>query len=191
MKVAWIDTETTGLDPIKNGIIQVAFIIEIDGQVTRADYRINPIGKEIDPQAMETNGISPEQLAAYPSAIVVKSEIEKFLGQFVDKYDRQDKFIPAGYNVDFDLSFLEQLWLDCGDKYFYSWFERVPLDIYRNHRLLEWLGVTQKPENRKLETLARMYGIEPVNNHDAACDIEMTYKIAQVIREKFSQRRTV
>lgn len=190
MKIAWIDTETTGLDPKKHGLIQVAVIIDIDGKVVaRADYRLNPVGKEIDMQAMLTNGIAQEQLAAYPPMVVVKGEIEKFFGQFVDKYDRLDKFVAAGYNVDFDLGFLEQLWLDCGDKFFYSWFERVPLDIYRDHRMLEWLGAANAPANRKLETVARMYGVEPLNAHDAAADVEMTYNIAQLIKERFSKGR--
>ena len=187
MKIAWIDTETTGLDPHKHGLIQVAVIIDIDDKiVARSDYRMNPVGKEIDMQAMLTNGTAPEQLDAYPPMITVKNEIEKFFGQFVNKYDRTDKFVAAGYNVDFDLSFLEQLWLDCGDKFFYSWFERVPLDLYRNHRMLEWLGAASQPANRKLETVAKLYGIEPLNAHDAAADIEMTYNIAKVIKDRFA-----
>jgi len=67
MKVAWIDVETTGLDCTRHGIIQVAIIVEIDHKIiTRADYRMNPVGKEIDPEAMMVHGISVDELDAYP-----------------------------------------------------------------------------------------------------------------------------
>ena len=32
-KLLYFDTETTGLDPVRNGIIQIAGIIVIDGEV--------------------------------------------------------------------------------------------------------------------------------------------------------------
>lgn len=188
MKVAWMDTETTGLDPDKNGIIQLALIIEIDHQVVaRSDYRMNPIGKVFDPQAMAIHGLGEEQIAAYPTAISTKAKIETFLGQFVNKYDRQDKLVPAGYNVEFDLDFLQKLWEDAGDKFFYSWFGHAPLDIFRVHRLLEWVGVAVTPPDRKLETIAKMYGIETPNAHDAAADIETTRQIAEIIRAKIGK----
>lgn len=185
MKVAWIDVETTGLDCTRHGIIQVAIIVEIDHKIiTRADYRMNPVGKEIDPEAMMVHGISVDELDAYPPCSSVKVKIESFLGQFVNKFDRQDKFVPAGYNVDFDLGFMEHLWLDNGDKYFYSWFERVPLDVYRDHRLMEYAGLARVPTNRKLETVAEMYGVAMPNSHDAAVDIDTTYKVAEIMLKK-------
>jgi oligoribonuclease (3'-5' exoribonuclease) len=33
VKIFWFDTETTGLDPVVNSIVQLAAIIEIDGEV--------------------------------------------------------------------------------------------------------------------------------------------------------------
>jgi len=188
MKVAWIDTETTGLDPEKNGLIQVALIIEIDyNPVARTDFRMNPIGKAFDPQAMAIHGLSEEQIAAYPTSASIKTKIEKFFSQFVNKYDKQDKLIPAGYNVDFDLDFLQRLWEDTGDKYIFSWFAHAPIDIYRAHRLLEWAGIAEAPSDRKLETMAKMYGIETPNSHDAAADIETTRQIAEIIRAKIGK----
>lgn len=188
MKVAWIDTETTGLDAQKHGIIQVAIIIDIDYQtVARSDFRMNPIGKAMDPQAMAVHGLSEEQIAAYPPAMATKAKIETFLAQFINKYDKQDKLVPAGYNVDFDLGFLQKLWEDTGDKYFYSWFAHAPLDIYRAHRLLEWLGVADAPADRKLETMAKMYNIDTPNSHDAAADVETTRQIGEIIRSKIGK----
>ena len=47
MKVCWIDTETTGLDPEENGLLQVAYIIEENGHIIAEDnLKIKPF--EID-----------------------------------------------------------------------------------------------------------------------------------------------
>tara|TARA_Y100000310_G_C20611126_1_gene778064 strand:- start:908 stop:1036 length:129 start_codon:yes stop_codon:yes gene_type:complete len=32
MKISNFDLETTGLDPVKNGIVQIGFILEVDGE---------------------------------------------------------------------------------------------------------------------------------------------------------------
>ena len=32
-KICWIDTETTGLDPRKHDVIQLAALVEIDGKI--------------------------------------------------------------------------------------------------------------------------------------------------------------
>ena len=191
MKVAWIDCETTGLDPQKHGIIQLALIVEIDHAVVeRAEFMMNPVGKEFDEGALRINGYTKEALDAYPPSLGQKAKIEEFFAKFVEKFDKNDKFIAAGYNVAFDLDFLKQLWQDSGDKYFYSWFEHAAIDVYEAHRMLEWIGVAQVPENRKLETLAKMYGI-PITAHDAAADIEATRQIAEKIRENFGKGEKV
>lgn len=187
MKVAWIDCETTGLDSKKNGIIQLAIIIEIDHQVvSRKEFFMNPVGKEVTEEALGMNGFTKSMLESYPPYLSQKPIIEEFFANFVQKYDKNDKFIAAGYNVKFDMDFLASLWEDANDRYFYSWFEHVPLDIYQAHVLLEWAGLAEKPCNRKLESLAHLYGIT-ITTHDAASDIEATRQIAEIIRAKLGK----
>lgn len=46
MKILWIDTETTGLDPDKHGIIQLAMIVDIDGQIKGKEiFTMCPTGR--------------------------------------------------------------------------------------------------------------------------------------------------
>ncbi|MFZ4618520.1 MAG: exonuclease domain-containing protein [Rectinemataceae bacterium] len=184
-KICWLDLETTGLDPVKNGIIQAAFIIEIDGEVKeKREFNMNPIGKVLDPQAMAIHGLSEADLGGFPTSLQVKKDIERFFSEFVEKFDKTDKFTVAGYNVDFDLGFLENLWLESGDKFFFSWVKHFPIDVFKVHPFMEWAGIATAPERRNLETLAKHYGIEFPNAHNALADIEMTRELALKLREK-------
>lgn len=184
-KICWLDLETTGLDPVKNGIIQAAFIIEIDGDVKeKREFSMNPIGKVLDPQAMAIHGLSEADLGGFPASLQVKKEIEAFLSGFVQKFDKADKFTAAGYNVDFDLGFLENMWLESGDKFFFSWFNHFPIDVFKVHPFMEWSGIATAPDRRNLETLAKHYGVAFPNAHNALADIEMTRELALKLRDK-------
>ena len=47
-KILWVDTETTGTDPGKNGIIQLAGVLEINGQeISSFDYKIRPFAEDV------------------------------------------------------------------------------------------------------------------------------------------------
>ena len=65
MKVFWMDKETSGKDPNKQGLIQIGYIIEIDYKIiSTGSIFIDPTtyGKELDPEALEYNGIKPEEI---------------------------------------------------------------------------------------------------------------------------------
>ena len=51
MNILWVDVETTGLDRHRHGIIQIAGMVEVDGEVVETfDLRMNPEA-EFDPAA--------------------------------------------------------------------------------------------------------------------------------------------
>ena len=64
MKICYIDTETTGLDSKTCGIIQLAAIMEIDGEVvSEFETRIRPFdGCAISSEALEISGAKVEDL---------------------------------------------------------------------------------------------------------------------------------
>ena len=189
-KIAWLDLETSGLDPIKNGIVQAAFIIDIEGEVVaEREFFLNPTGKELSPEALEVHGITAETIATYHPAIAVKAEIARFLSAFVDKFNRADKLTIGGYNVGFDISFLEQLWADSGDKYFYSFFDHFPVDPFKIQPFLEWAGLSAPPEKRNLSALATHYGLDLEDAHDAMADIRTTRALALKMCEAIKGER--
>ena len=110
------------------------------------------------------------------------NELKKALGGFVDPYNKQDKFIPGGYNVGFDMGFLQQLWRDMGDKYFWSWFAFGDIDPKHAIRFFEYAGITF-PVGAKLTEIADYLGVLKENAHDALVDVEMTINVTKKLLE--------
>ena len=104
-KIFYFDTETTGLNPKRHDIIQLAYIVEIDGEVKEeGQFKLQPMNYDtIDRGALEVNKITIEQLKTYQQPKLVHGQIVNLLDKYVDKYNKLDKFIPTGYNVQFDM----------------------------------------------------------------------------------------
>ena len=138
MKRLWMDTETTGVDPFRHAIIQVAVIIETPkGEVTW-EAKMRPWdGAVIEDEALAINGRTREEIMVWPDPKAVYAEFLSVLGCHCDKFDRRDKFWLHGFNVTFDAQFLHQLAKVCGDKYLMSWMYWPPLcvaqEVARRH----------------------------------------------------------
>ena len=120
IKFLWIDTETTGLDPVLNDIIQLSGILEIPRvRYEEFDFRVAPLNYDsITEDAMKCNGIKLSTLKKYPPASEVHLKFKQLLFKWVDPYNREDKLIASGQNVLFDTSFLQQFCEKQGDKFF-------------------------------------------------------------------------
>lgn len=95
-----LDTETTGLDPMSDEIIQVA-IIDGDGK-TLLNQLYKPQTVRSWPEAQAVHGISPERVAWEPP-------ISRDLGRIQALLDQADEICV--YNAPFDLSFFGELGL--------------------------------------------------------------------------------
>jgi DNA polymerase-3 subunit epsilon len=185
MKVLWLDTETTGLNSEKNGIIQLAVIIDIDGEEKfRKTYLMRPTGRTAEDKALEVNGYTREQIAGFTPWEQVHKEFTDDLSQFVDKFNRDDKFILGGQNVEFDSRFIMSWFKSCGDNYWFSWVKAgAVIDTLPMVTFLQWCEKVPMLENRKNETLCKHFGIDLSNAHDAMADIEATRAVAVKMRE--------
>ncbi len=113
MKVLYFDVETTGTDPKVNDIVQLSGLIEIDGKIKeKFDFKMRPQDNGlpgfiknaiVDPEALAINGLTEEEIWNFADPKEVHKEIVKIFAKYIDKYDKSDKFYPAGYNVRFDL----------------------------------------------------------------------------------------
>ena len=112
MKKLFLDCETTGLDPVKNGIIQISAIVEVDGAIKGGfDLHFRPFQKDIiDQGALDVNGKTTEELRSVermgPKPAFKK--FTEFLGEFVDPFDKFDKFTVYAYNATFDINFVAE-----------------------------------------------------------------------------------
>lgn len=184
MKQFFCDLETTGTDPSKHGVIQIAGCIVIDGEERESfNFRTRPFkGDMVSQEASAVTGINMEQMKEFPAPEKVFGELSAMLGKYVDKFKRTDKFFFVGYNATFDDGFMRRFWDKNGDKYYGSWFWWPPIDV----AVLAANKLGDKRStmpNFKLVTLAEHLGIQAEGSaHDAGYDIELTRKIYEAVR---------
>ena len=181
MKLFYFDVETTGLQPWKHGIVQLAYSVEIDlVEKESGCFFIKPFDSdEIDQKALDVNSLTREQLSHFPEPTVVFNQyLIPLLAKYIDKYDKNDKFCPAGFNAQFDIDFLQQFFKKNGDKWFGSWFNYDVVDPLQALRFFQpaeaWI---KKLPDKKLGTLTRVLGIEHASAHDALSDIKATREL--------------
>jgi DNA polymerase-3 subunit epsilon len=190
-KLLFIDVETTGVNPERNGLTQISGCVQIGNEVRESfDYFIRPfLQDEIEDTALEVTGISRRQLLQpdHPNFLAVPGQhfedartiylrLAEMLGRYVDQYKKNDKFQFVGYNAhSFDMPFMRRFWEKNGDRYFGSWFWYPCLDV-----MLVWAQILQpvraELSNFKLATVARYCGINVDDSrlHDSHYDIELT-----------------
>lgn len=189
-KVLWLDVETTGLDCRKHGLREVGFIIEIDGvEVDKGVFKINPFtyttkDVEIDDYALEISKVSIEDLESYDRVSYCFKELMKKLVKYVNVNDKNDCFVIAGYNTDFDIGFIKEWFKEMGLQDSYKdLFHYKSLDVFSIVFALRHIGLNSA-ENDKLETMCNYFGIG-IEAHNALSDIEATKKLYELICEKF------
>ncbi|KAA6231795.1 3'-5' exonuclease [Chlorobium phaeovibrioides] len=186
-KVLWFDLETTGIDPERNGIIQFAGLAEIDGAVVESfEIKMQPHeGAQIDDEALEVTGFTREAIRTFTPHAEAYRQIDDFLARHVSRFDRNDKFYPAGYNVRFDLEFLSRM---------FKRFDQYGLGSFTNWRMLDpqpilnlmdYMGRISLP-NHRLQTACDHFGVKLENAHDALADITATRALMQRLLEHVS-----
>ena len=187
MKVFWFDTETTGTDPVANDIIQIAAIVEIDGEIKeKINLFCQPFDYDtIQPKALEVNGRTIEEFHSFPTPQETFKVFSKLLSKYINQYDKMDKFIPAGYNAKFDIDFLNNWFIKNGSKYFGSYFSWQPIDPLFLIPILRYVGLYSE-DNAKLTTVAEYFGIT-FDAHDAFADIECTKLVCEKILQKIRE----
>jgi DNA polymerase-3 subunit epsilon len=187
MKLLWFDTETTGLDPVKHDVFQIAGKVVIDGVEQESfDLRCQPHDfASVDNEALEINKVTIEDLKTYSEPSVMYAALMEIFVKYIDKFDRNDKFVPCGQNVKFDINFMSEFWKKCGDDYFFSFFGSAPLDTMQLAVMLEIKQNRKIFSSYKLEVIYKtLFGRDFDGAHDAMADIIAT---AEAGRELWSR----
>jgi DNA polymerase-3 subunit epsilon len=181
MKILWFDSETGGLKPKLNPILTLAGIIEVGGKVVEEFYfKIKPFhGQIVEDGALKVNGITREEIATFEEPRIVHDKLNAILGKYCNKFDRNDKFIPGGHNVGFDIEQLIAFYELAGDKYLFSWLDYHKFDTMTLSLLLKKKGWIDVP-NVKLETMCQAFGIQ-IKAHNAQEDIRATKQLWEAI----------
>lgn len=185
-KIIFIDTETGGVNTEKSALIQLSGIIEVDGtEKEKFNFYIKPFeNSEVNEKALEVQGRTLEELGTekYIDESIIYKKFLEILDKYIDKYDKNDKFIVAGYNVKFDIDILKALFERNNNKFLFSYFNSSMLDPLYSVRLLQVAGMLPVLENNKLETWCKYFNIE-LKAHDSLQDITATKKLIEKLVE--------
>lgn len=190
MKILFLDTETGGVNPKESALIQLSGIVRIDKKdVEEFNFFIKPFeGSEVNPKALEVQGRTLKELDSekYKSEAETYFYFKKILDKYINKYDKEDKFIVAGYNVKFDIEMLQALFKRQNDNYLFSYISSATIDPLPCIGFLQLCGILPVLENNKLETWCNYFKIE-FQAHDSLEDIkatkELIFEIASLIRK--------
>ncbi|MDR0186501.1 MULTISPECIES: 3'-5' exonuclease [Prevotella] len=167
------DLETTGLDLVKDRIIQISYIkVHTDGKEERENIFINP-EKEIPTEVEQLTGISNERVADAPTFKEKAAELaSKFMGCDF-----------AGFNSNrFDVPMLAEEFLRAGVNFDFS-----------KSKLIDAQNIFHKMERRNLAAAYEFYCgrkmEEDFRAHQADEDTEATWKVLQGQIEMYSPKK--
>lgn len=167
------DLETTGLDIVKDRIIQIAYIkVMPDGTETRANILINP-EKTIPPTVEELTGIKNSQVKQQPTFKQIAKDLqEEFKGCDF-----------AGYNSNgFDIPVLAEEFLRAG----------VDFDFHKC-QFIDVQTIFHKMEKRNLAAAYKFYCgrkmEEDFDAHRADQDTEATYRVLKGQLDKYNPEK--
>lgn len=185
-KILYVDTETTGTDPVKQDIVQLAAIAEIDGKVVEEfNMFCQPYCYyNIDAKALEVNRFTVEELREWIEPQETHKQFISFLNKYVDKYDKTDKFIVAGQKVSFDIGFVREWARKAGDKYISSYMWRNEIDLKTFTAAARAWGLLDVSD-LKLETICAALGIAIKKAHDALSDARAARECLLKFKEMF------
>ena len=173
----FFDTETSGVDAERNGILQIAWIIERNGEVFDecvSDVAL-PKDLSISLEALEINNFTLERMKKGRDACAVMEQLRLKLKSAVGGGPAA---IPCGHNIKFDIDFLHRTakrinaawWCNFGQNDYLAL--RSPVCTLALCHYCAYRGILELP-NYKLATLCGHFGI-PLTPHDALADIRAT-----------------
>jgi DNA polymerase-3 subunit epsilon len=164
LDLCFIDTETTGLDPYINDIIEIC-IVKTDQKLKIKEKLvtlISPMNSNFDPISLEINQISAIELANAPSFKTCSNGIKNIM----------DNSIVVGHNIKFDLSFIEQSYKKI--------HEERPIVHYHaiDTSSIAWpLYVAGKINSVSLSELCEYFGVTNDGSHRAENDVDRLIKV--------------
>lgn len=179
MKILFIDTETGGLSQ-NSALIQLSGIVQIDKTEAEVfNFYVKPFpNSEVTDEALAIQNRTREEVETFEDEEIVFQKFISILDKYIDKYDKNDKFILAGYNVNFDKEVLNRFFRRNKNNFFFSYVQGAVLDPLYMITPLQLLNKIPVLDNNKLETWCEYFNIS-LDAHDSLEDIKATKKLAR------------
>lgn len=187
MKLLFIDTETTGLNPGVNGLVQVAGIVEIDG-VIKEEFNLwmKPFkGDMINPSALETIGKTLNDLEKLGEPSIAYREIITIFDRYIDKFNKKDKFYLVGQNPSFDKAFLDYFFNRFNNPYLYAYIFYHLIDLVAISAAFKLAGVIEI-DKLNLDSMAEYFKLTR-DKHDALSDVKLTRDLFYIFIDKLKR----
>src|SRR5579883_3011754 len=163
-----LDTETTGLRPGPDRVIEVAGVRLRGGEVIASFQRLINPGRRIPPFIAKFTGITQEMVNEAPSAAEIFPELQRFI----------DGAILVGHNLGFDIGFLSHEARLLGQGFPLDGLDTIPLA----RRFLPGL------KRFRLDVVAEHLKIPTMNRHRAMGDARVTAAIFLRLLERAQQQ---
>jgi DNA polymerase III subunit epsilon len=166
--LAFVDVETTGLDPSQHEIIEICVVRENADGETRTFYtKIHPEHLDrADPEALRVNGYSDELWRSSPGAS------EPLVGELRDIL--RDTVV-VGHNVEFDLAFIKPLWESFYTDYPSRWIKIDTTTLVHEHLMPCGL------KSYRLVAVREFLGWSLLDAHTADRDVSDTRRLYHLL----------
>lgn len=172
--LVWIDTETTGLDPVENEVIEIAIIRPLDNgsELTFCKKLRLERPETAHPKALEVNGYTPETWAeAEPQEVVWREIAERGL---------LENCIIAGHNVGFDARMIQESFKRHN-------IERDGRPVRIDYHMYDTVTLALEHlqpyvKSVSLGAVCVALGIPVRNAHSALADARMAMEVSRVLR---------
>lgn len=165
-----LDTETTGLNPNTDKVVEIALLKISKGKIVDEYCTLVNPQKHISSRVSQMTGIYDADVADAPLYDDVGKEIASFLGDCV----------IIGHNVKFDLDFMGGLLKNVTLRENLTWEYINTVDLAK----AAYPGM----ENYKLQTLVKELSIDTEGAHRARADAMATWKLFELCRDALIAR---
>lgn len=171
MRLVYFDTETTGVKPEKDKIIELALLIYDDGKLTEEYDKFINIEEDLPEKIIELTGITGEMLRN--DGVTGREIAAKLISTLTPGS------VWVAHNTQFDLLFIYNLLKEHFD-------EEDVLDTLANVKWLDTLTIFKDRSGypHRLENMVEHYDLEDVNFHRAIDDARALRKSLQKLRDE-------
>lgn len=173
-----IDVETGGLDPSVHALLSIGAVLvkkEQDDLSLISSFYV-PVypTREVTLDALRVNKIRIEDHIA--NSLPPEKAYQRFITWMTSYLSKQDYPIVVGWNVRFDLGFIEQ-WMNDNNDSLRNYASYRALDIQSVVSFLIETGHIPETARGGLASAAKYFGIDTVHHHHALVDAAMAHAV--------------